>query len=116
MGAILIFAGGLAGAAVAAYAYFAPLTGVTGTPGALLVVITSILVLAAALVVALIAPRGWRNLVRALLVLGILGTAAAAAFLHEWVLIAAMGVALIGWLIDVFTPARRAAGTEGALA
>ncbi len=116
MGAVMIFAGGLAGTIIAAYAYFAPLTGVTGTPGALLVVVTSLLILAAALVVALIASRGWRNLFRVLLLLGILGTAAAAVFLHEWVLIAAMAVALIGWLIDIFTPARSAARTEGAFA
>ncbi|MBE3639803.1 hypothetical protein ICN82_16495 [Mangrovicoccus sp. HB182678] len=116
MGAVLICAGGLAGAIIAAYAYIAPLTGVTGTPGALLVIVTSVLVLLGGLIVALIASRGIRNLFRVLLCLGILGTAAAAAFLHEWVLIAAMAVALVGLVMDILTPARRAAGTRGALA
>ena len=115
-GAVAIVAGGLAGALVAAYAYLTPLTGVTGTAGALLVILSSVLILAAGLIVALIAHRGWRNLFRGLLFLGIVLTAIAGLFLHQPVLVAAMAVALLGWLIDIFTPARAARGTEGAIA
>ena len=101
---LLVVAGGLGGAAVALWNLLAPLTGVTGTPGALLVVATSLLVAGAGLVIGLMRPGGWRGALRILTALGILGTAAAAWFLHEWWLIAAMGVALLGLIVDLVAP------------
>ncbi|KEP71325.1 hypothetical protein DL1_06950 [Thioclava dalianensis] len=97
---ILIVIGGVAGAAVAIYNYVTPLTGVNGTSGAALVIATSILIVLAAIVVQLLAGGFLRALLRTLIVLGILGTAAAGYFLHEWWLMGAMAVALIGVIFD----------------
>lgn len=114
-GAVLTVAGGLAGAAIALYAYLTPLTGITGTGGALLVIVSSLLVAAAGVIIALVASRFGRNALRVLTGLGILGTAAAAGFLHQPFLIAAMVLAAIGLILDCMHPARDARTMEGAL-
>lgn len=114
-GAVLTVAGGLAGAAIALYAYLTPLTGINGSAGALLVIVSSLLVAGAGLIIALIASRFGRNVLRVLTGLGILGTALAAGFLHQPMLIIAMVVAAIGLILDCMRPARRASLMEGAL-
>lgn len=115
-GATLIVAGGIGAFAVALYAYLTPLTGITGTGGALLVIVSSLLVAAAGFIVALIASRIGRNALRCLIALGILGTAAAAGFLHQPLIIAAMGIAAIGLVLDCMKPAKRAQTMKGAIA
>ncbi|MCA1336982.1 hypothetical protein [Pseudooceanicola marinus] len=116
MGAVLMLAGGLAGGIISAYAYFTPLTGVSGTPGALLVILSSVLIFLASLIVALVGSRAWRNVLRVLLVLGIVLTGIAGLFLLQPMLTAAMAVALVGWIIDCAQPARAARAREGAIA
>jgi hypothetical protein len=75
--------------------------GIHGTAGALLVVISSALMFAAAaaLVFAGGMGRRLRGTLLALIALDILGTALAAYMLEADWLIAAMGVAAIGWLV-----------------
>jgi len=115
MGGVVVFAGALAGLIIALFNYFTPLTGVTGTAGAALVIIACAIIGLAAVILPLISGRTGRNVLRLLLLLGALLTGVAGWFLHEWPLIAAMIVALIGVFVDMARPARRAAATEGGL-
>jgi len=108
LGAILLFAAALASLLVTLYAYFTPLTGVTGTAGALLVVVANVILLLAALVLPGLQGRGMRNLVRVLVLLGLIGTAFAGLLLHLWTVPVAMAVGLIGLIIDMTRPARAA--------
>ncbi|MES1939053.1 hypothetical protein T5B8_02350 [Salinisphaera sp. T5B8] len=107
-GAAVLLLGALASLSVALYGYFAALTGVTGTLGALAAIVVSGLLIACAGVLARGASGRWRNLLAGLVVLMILGNAFAGALLHEWWLCAAMGVALLGLLIDLFAAPRHA--------
>jgi len=106
------------GAVVAGFAYFDPASGINGTPGALLVIAPSTAICLAGLVVVAAALR--RGLLHAILVvlllLGILGTALAAAMLHSYLLLAMMGLCLLGWLAHLFArkDSRPAAAAEGA--
>ncbi|MEQ9608060.1 MAG: hypothetical protein RLN99_10365 [Kiloniellaceae bacterium] len=117
-GANLLTVAALAGAVVAAVAYFDRGSGIDGTPGALLVIASSTAICLAGLVVIAAALR--RGLFHAILVvlllLGILGTALAAAMLHSTLLLAMMGLCLLGWLAHLFTRkgSRPAAAAEGA--
>ncbi|KFE36453.1 hypothetical protein [Thioclava atlantica] len=111
---ILIVLGGLAGAGVAIWNFLTPLTGVTGTFGAGLVIASSVLIALAGLAIQMTRPGRLRITLRVLVGLGLLGTVAAGYFLHEWWLIAAMGVVLIGLIYDVASS--RPANAHGAYA
>jgi drug/metabolite transporter (DMT)-like permease len=111
---ILMVLGGLAGAAVAVWNFVTPLTGVTGTFGAGLVIASSVLIVLAAILIQLSEPGGWRTTLRVLVALGVIGTAAAGYFLHEWWLIAAMAVTAIGLIYDIASS--RASNQTGAYA
>ncbi|TFF19887.1 hypothetical protein E3C22_19705 [Jiella endophytica] len=102
-GAWLIVAASAVGALVAAFNAVNLGNGIAFSFGAWLVLVSSILVLGAALILALhLALSGAsRGVLAVLILLGILGTGAAAYFLIAWVLVAAMGVALVGWVIHV---------------
>lgn len=100
-GPLILLLAGTVGVLLSLYAYFVPLTGVTGTPGALLVTGSSLALVVDALIL-------WRNpsglvfrLFWILGVLGALGTIAAACFLHTWWLVAASIVALAGLLLTL---------------
>ena len=91
----------LVGLAISIYHYVTPMTGVTGTAGALLVVVSSLLLSVAGIVLFLL-HHGWvAALVRVLAVLGSVGTLLAAYFLHEFWLMAAMVVALLAIFFDL---------------
>jgi hypothetical protein len=80
--------------------YFWTGNGIHGTAGALLVVIWSALMLAAAILLH-VAPliASWlRGTLLTLLALDVVGTALAAYMLESYLLLAAMAVALIGWI------------------
>jgi len=111
---ILIVLGGLAATAVAIWNFVTPLTGVTGTFGAGLVIASSILIVLAAILIQLSKPGGWRTTLRILVALGVIGTAAAGYFLHEWWLIAAMLISAIGLIYDIASS--RASNQTGAYA
>src|SRR5665213_1265685 len=88
------------GECIAAWGYLARHNGIDGTAGALLVVASTIAVLLASFILALGWPKRsvWRRLLSFLVVLGIIGTGKAAYFLEAHWLLAAMAVALAGWL------------------
>ncbi|MGY9047869.1 hypothetical protein P775_19035 [Puniceibacterium antarcticum] len=98
---IVTFAGALGGFAVALYNYLTPLTGVNGTAGALLVVVACLLIAIAAILIQLSRNTTWRGVLRFMVGLGGVLTAVAAYFLHEWVLMAAMGLVIIGLAFDI---------------
>ncbi|RUO31528.1 hypothetical protein CWE12_00550 [Aliidiomarina sedimenti] len=100
-GAMLLILASLLGVGISLYYYLVPMTGVTGTAGALLVVVSS-LVLTLCGIILLKVGRGTLAItVRVVVLLGALGTIAAAWFLHEFWLVAVMVVALVGVIIDV---------------
>ena len=108
-GAMVVLVASAVGIAIALYAYLTPLTGVTGTLGALVVIVTCAVLVALGLGLALCHGRALHNLLRVVIVAFIVGTAFAALLLHLWWLAVAMAVALVGWMIDLFrpTPAHR---------
>ncbi|WP_457809185.1 hypothetical protein [Kushneria sp. EE4] len=103
-GAMVVLIASAVGIAIALYAYLTPLTGVTGTLGALIVIATCAILVALALGLALCRGRALHNLFRVVIVAFIVGTAFAALLLHLWWLAVAMAVALVGWMIDILRP------------
>ncbi|MGH7103883.1 MAG: hypothetical protein ACREFJ_15965 [Acetobacteraceae bacterium] len=106
-GAVLLVFAAAAGLGAALAEYFPRYSEVGHTPGALLVIITSALVLIGSLIVlALVAcfhsrPVWLRVLLQVLLVIGLVGTGFAAWFLESNLLFAFMVVGFVGWLADV---------------
>jgi len=100
-GASILLAAALAALAKALFNYFWSGNGIHGTAGALLVVISSALMAAAACALLLAGRIGpaLRGTLLALIVLDIVGTALSAYFLEANWLIAAMVVALVGWIV-----------------
>ncbi|MFN3572962.1 MAG: hypothetical protein ACK4TR_05520 [Phenylobacterium sp.] len=103
------------GLAAAVYSYFTPATGIDGTPGALLVIVSTTLLAGAALLIGFVAALpGWARItLLTLCLLDVLGTGLAAYFLQAWVLLAAMALALLAWLVLAFGGGAR---REGAFA
>ncbi|ETX28998.1 hypothetical protein RISW2_03390 [Roseivivax isoporae LMG 25204] len=99
MGAALLTVAALVGLIAALYEYLTPLTGVTGTLGALIVVVACGLLALAGLIL-MVASSG-RGFWRTLTVLGIVGTFTAALFLHAWIVAGTMVAALVGVLLDM---------------
>ena len=90
-----------AGLAISIFDYLQP-DGIGGSAGALLVIVSSALILAASAVRGLLAARWLQITIRILLLLGVLGTGFAAYMLEAWLLLALMALAMIGWLVSVF--------------
>jgi hypothetical protein len=93
--------GGLVGAAIAAYDYLTPATGLDGAGGVVLVLISCLLMLFAALGLMALTSGGIAGLLSFLILLDIIGTATCGYFLESPVLLAAMALALVGWLMRV---------------
>ena len=87
------------GAFVAVFNYYSPDNGIDGTGGALLVIGTTLLI--AALAVLLGRPGSGRALLAGLCLILLLGTAFAAWLLNSPTLVALMAVATVGWLLLV---------------
>ncbi len=86
--------------------YFWTGNGIHGSEGALLVVVSTLLLTLAAGVIAWNRVRGWlRNLLEVLIVLDFLGTAAAAYLLEAWILLALVVLAFIAWIAHMVRPA-----------
>lgn len=102
---IVMLVASLAGLAVSLHAYFTPLTGVNGSPGALLVIVSTIVLAALALVLAPCASRSARVALRVLILLDLVGTGFAGLLLHQGWLTGAMVVGLVGLLLDMLAPA-----------
>ena len=88
--------------------YFSRGNGISGTEGALLVVVSTLLMLIAAILLARDMVRGWvRVTFEMLIVLDFIGTAAAAYFLNAWLLLALVALTAIAWLVQIFAAAPR---------
>ncbi len=96
----------LASLALSAVNYVAPYNGIHGSAGALLVIVSSALILVGAVLLAVdrSASRALTATVAVLLLLGILGTGLAAYFLEADMLVALMVVAMAGWLGRALAP------------
>ena len=104
-GAWLVAIVSLVGLLLALYGYLTPNDGISFTPGALLVVVSTALILAASVLLGFRGLPRWVIVVLdVLLLLGLLGTALAAWFLQTYILVALMFVGVIGWLIHLIRP------------
>lgn len=98
---VVIFAGAVGGFALALYSYLTPLTGVTSTFGAGLLVLACLLIALAAILIQISRNTTWRAVLRFLVGPGGALTALAAYFLNEWWLIGAMAIVLFGLAVDI---------------
>jgi hypothetical protein len=101
VGPLIVLIAASAGMLLGLYSYFAPLTGVTGAAGALLVSGSSVALM-------IDAPILWRSrspivfwIFWVLGVFGALGTLSAAYFLHSWWLLGANLIVLAGLFITL---------------
>ncbi len=92
------------GVVFAAVDYFAPNNGISYTSGALLVLVSTLLIFGASLVVHLVRHgMAWLNaILNVLLCLGLLGTAFAAYMLDAFWLTTLMLLALLAWAASLF--------------
>lgn len=95
--------GGLVDAVVS---FFWRGSGIDHTAGALLVVVSTAILVIIGLVLA--RPSRLHGLLMVLSILDVFGTGLAAYFLHAWVLLALMVIAALGWLALVPVSNRRA--------
>jgi hypothetical protein len=93
----------------AIFQYFWTGNGIHGTEGVLLVIVSTLLQLIAALVF-LAGVRGWvRTVLEVLVFLDLIGTAAAAYLLEDYILLGLTILAAIGWLLQLGGRSRRPA-------
>ena len=85
--------------------YFSTDNGIHGTEGALLVVVSTLLLaIAAAVVAAGRVPRWTHIILEVLIVLDFIGTAAAAYLLEAWILLGLIVLAVIAWIVHIVRP------------
>ena len=108
-GVIVLFIGTIMSLVAALYGYFAPLTGVNATLGALLTIVISVVLIVFGLALARAGSRGARVAWRCVILVGLVGNAFAGALLHEWWLCLGMLMGAVGLVIDCFG----SAGAEG---
>ena len=102
-GAWVITLSALIGFLVAVYNYNATDNGISGTPGALLVVASTIALIAAGFILGRDMGGMFLHVILGLLaLLGILGTGFAAWLLESNVLMVLMAICLFGWLVRLF--------------
>lgn len=84
--------------------FFTPASGIDGTPGALLAIVASALILGATIVVGFppAIPAGLHWTLEILILLGVIGTLAAAWFLESWVLLGCMALGLVVQVVRLF--------------
>jgi hypothetical protein len=102
-GAWLIVLASLIAIAICLYDYYTPETGLIGTGGVVLVAVSALLMLLAALVVARVPERSCllQGFLVVSIILDIIGSSVAGYFLESPVIMAAEALALIGWLMNV---------------
>ena len=107
-GGWLVIGAALIGFVVALFNYFAPGTGIDHTPGAMLVAVSTLLILVASLLVYpdRIGINWVDNTLKVLIFLGIIGTAFAAYMLEATALLALIILALVGLLANLIGPSR----------
>lgn len=99
LGARVLAVAAAVGLAVSIIAYFDLGDGIDHTAGVVLVIVSTAILLLAALMLMFRLPAWLCGLLFTGCVLDILGTGVAAWFLHAWLLLALMALALIGWLL-----------------
>ncbi len=99
--AFLLLVASAVGCALAVFAYVTPLTGVNGSLGALIVIGACVALAIGAFGLAFVEHGVWHILLWVLLLFGLIGTAVAGLFLHRWWIAVALGVGLIGLVIDL---------------
>ena len=105
-GVILLLASAVVALALALYAYFTPLTGVTGTLGALAVSVACAVLAVMAFSLGVVGNHASRITLRLSIVLLLLAICFAALLLHRWWICVAMGVGLVGLIINVVRSVR----------
>lgn len=99
-GARVILISALAGAAVSLYNYVTPLSGIDGTPGALLVIVATLIIFTLGIVLGTSRATGaWQTMVLIICLAGIFGTAFASYLLESHVLLVMMLACLLGWFV-----------------
>ena len=102
-GAVVLFS--VLGFLDAVFSYFWTGNGIYGTEGALLVVISTLLMALAAWLIGARVAHGWvRTLLVVLLILDFIGTGLAAYLLEAWILLGLDVLAAIAWLATLATP------------
>ncbi|MGY3428696.1 heme A synthase [Bradyrhizobium sp. USDA 3051] len=101
----VLLSSSLAGCIVAGIATFDQGNGIAHSGGAYLVLVTTLLLAAASLFLALYQhKRKWLRVVLAVLVLfDLLGTAFAAYFLETPILVGSMALGLVGWIVYILS-------------
>jgi hypothetical protein len=105
----LILLAALLALIAASYDYVTPATGIDHSGGVILVIVSSGLMLCGALLAALLGRGVLASILMVLIVLDIAGTGFAAWLLESGLLMAAMLLALIGWLLRIAARAGKAA-------
>ncbi|MDU1026491.1 MAG: hypothetical protein E7A38_13040, partial [Leclercia adecarboxylata] len=98
-GSILLLLAAVIGFAVALYAWLTPLTGVTGTIGALSVAIACAVLAVLTFMLRAASGRGARLFLIIVTLVVLAGIGFAAALLHQYIITAAMVVGLIGLIM-----------------
>ncbi|APX25872.1 hypothetical protein Ga0080559_TMP389 (plasmid) [Salipiger profundus] len=104
LGLTLIMVAAIVAIGCGLYAYFVPLTGVTGVWGPLAAAFGALCLLIGGALMVKAGSRGARVVLMILLALGILLTALAAWLLHQWIMLAALAVCAIGWFAALSGP------------
>ena len=103
IGTSLLCSGAILGTAVSIANYFSPDSGIAGTPGALLVIVSTLILLVFGLIMRSDAQGfGFRIFIAGSALFNILGTAFAGHLLNSETLAVLMMVSLAGWLIHLF--------------
>lgn len=105
--ALLVVLAAVGGLGISLYGYLAPLTGITGSFGALLVCLASAALILDGVFLWLVRRRGMRTFWLVLGFVGAVCTFAAGYFLHAWLLMGAMAVVFLGLLIFAANPRHR---------
>lgn len=87
--------------------YFWAGNGIHGTEGALLVVVTTVLLTAAALAILFRwITKAFAAVLEVLMFLDFLGSTVAAYFLEAWLLVALLALGFVAWIIHLMRPSR----------
>ncbi|WP_176086103.1 hypothetical protein [Martelella sp. HB161492] len=110
LGASLVVLAAAVALLLTGWRYFAPLSGITGTSGALLAMFGAFMLILAGLAFFVLEPGRWRTLFLVLSWLGAILTLIAELFLHGWGSSVALAVCLCAIAIETFAaPSRRSA-------
>ena len=107
VGASLLCSGAILGTAISVANYFSPDSGIAGTPGALLVIVSTLILLVFGLIMRSdVQGFGFRVFIAGSALFDILGSAFAGHLLNSETLAVLMMVSLAGWLIHLFEQRR----------